>query len=124
MHDTHWTELCRPFSEREMGLQVSRHNSLRYWAGNPNQHRQTSRLYRWIRIGAAQRDLCRSNDERFLAPGYDCLPYANWLRRYFSIVLSEGGHFWYKGDDGLWWLGKTSATTPTDGEYILYLIFG
>ena len=39
MYETHWTGLSRPFWEREMGLQLSRHDILRYWAGTPNQHR-------------------------------------------------------------------------------------
>ena len=41
MHETDWTELSRPSWEREMDLQLSRHEILRYLAGTPNQHRQT-----------------------------------------------------------------------------------
>ena len=95
------------------------HAILRYWTGTPNQHRQTNRLYRRMRIGAAQRELSRSNGERFLAPGYGCVPRAEWLRRYSATVLPNGAHFWYKGDDGLWWLGKISASTTTDGVYLV-----
>ena len=85
-----------------MDLQLSRHDYLRYWTGTPNQHRQTNRLYRWMRIGAAQRELSRGNGKRFLAPGYDCVLHADLLRRYSNTVLPNGAHFWYKGDDGLW----------------------
>ena len=53
-----------------MDLQLSRSHILRYWAGTPDQHRQPNRLYRRMRIGAAQRELSRNNGERFLAPGY------------------------------------------------------
>ena len=40
-----------------------------------------------MQIGAAQRELSRSNDERFLAPGYGCIPHAEWLSRYSTTVL-------------------------------------
>ena len=66
-------------------------------------------------VGAAQRELSWNNGERFLVPGYACVPRAEWLRRYRDTVLSKGAHFWYKGDDGLWWLGKSSASTREDG---------
>ena len=35
-----------------------------------------------MRIGEAQRELSRNNRERFLAPGYACVPRAEWLRRF------------------------------------------
>ena len=85
-----------------MDLQLSRHEILRYWASTPNQHHQNNRLYRRMRIGAAQRDLSPSNGERFLAPGYGFVPHAERLSRYSTTVLPNGAHFWYKGDDGLW----------------------
>ena len=91
-----------------MDLYLSCSNILRYWAGPPDQHRQTNRLHRLMRIGAAQRELFRNNGERFLAPGYACDPRADWLHRYHDTVLPKGAHFWYKGDDGLWWLEKSA----------------
>ena len=63
-----------------MDLQLSHQQILLYWAGTPNQHRQTNRLYRQMRIGAAQRELSCANGERFFAPGYGCVPRADWLR--------------------------------------------
>ena len=36
MYETHWTGLCEPSWEREMDLQLFRHEILRYWAGTPN----------------------------------------------------------------------------------------
>ena len=119
MCETHWTGLSGPSGEREMGLQLFRHELLRYWAGTPNQYRQTNRLYRRMRIGAAQRELSQSNGERFLAPGYGCVPRTEWLSLYSTTVLPNGARFWYKGDDGLWWLGKISASTTTDGVYLV-----
>ena len=76
MYETHWLGLSRPSWEREKDLQRSGRETLCYWAGTPNQHRQTNRLYRRMRIGAVQRELSRSNGERFLAPGYSCVPRA------------------------------------------------
>ena len=52
----------------------------------PDQHRQTNRLDRRMRIGAAQRELSRNN---FLAPGYACVTPADWLHRYHDTVLRE-----------------------------------
>ena len=105
-----------------MDLHLSRSHILRYWAGTPDQHRQTNRLYRRMRIGAAQRELSRNNGERFLAPGYACVPHTEWLRRYHDTVLPTGAHVWYKGDDGLWWHGKISARTTEDGVYLVRLL--
>ena len=42
-----------------------------------------------------------------MAPGYACAPRAEWLRCYRNTVLPKGAHLWYKGGDGLWWLGKS-----------------
>ena len=68
---------------------------------------------------AAQRELSRSNGGRFLAPGYARVSRAGWLRRYHDTVLPKEAHFWYKGDDGLWWLEKNSASTTEDKIYLV-----
>ena len=111
LYKTHWAGLSEPSWEREKDLHLSRYHISRYWAGNPDQHRQTNRLYRRMRIGAAQRKLSRNNGERFLAPGYACVPRADWLRRHHDTVIPKEAHNWYKGDDGLWWLVKISENT-------------
>ena len=59
MYETHWMGLSRPSWEREKDLQLSGRETLCYWAGTPNQHRQTNRLYRRMRIDVAQRELFR-----------------------------------------------------------------
>ena len=102
-----------------MDLYLSRPDILRYWTGAQNQHRQTNRLYRLMRIGAAQRELSRSIGDRFLAPSYACVPRADWLRQYPDTVLPKGAHVWYKGDDGLWRLGNLSASTTEDKVYLV-----
>ena len=56
-----------------MDFQLPRQHILLYWAGTPNQHRQTNRLHREMRIGAAHRELAGANSERFVAPGYGCV---------------------------------------------------
>ena len=77
-----------------MNLQLSRQEILRYyWTGPPNQHRQNNRLDHRVRIGAAQRELSRSNGERFLAPGYSCVPQADWPHRYSATVFPSGANF-------------------------------
>ena len=68
LYKTHWVGLSEPSWEREMDLQSSRTHILRYWAGTPDQHSQTNRLYRRMRIGAAQRELSRNNGERVWRP--------------------------------------------------------
>ena len=72
-----------------------------------------------MRIGAAERELSRNNGERFLAPGYACVPRADWLCRYHDTILPKGGHFCYKGDDWLWWLGNLSSSTTEDRVYLV-----
>ena len=44
LYNTHWVGLSEPSWEREMGLHLSRFHILRYWAGTPDQHRQTNHL--------------------------------------------------------------------------------
>ena len=73
-----------------------------------------------MRISAAQRKLSRNNGERVLAPGYAWVPRAEWLRHY--RVPPKGAHVWYKGDDGLWWLGKISARTTEHEVYLVRLL--
>ena len=92
LYTTHWVGLSEPSWGREMDLHLSRSHILRYWAGTLDQHRQTNRLYRRMRIGAAQRELFRNNGERFLAPGYACVPRTEWYRRYRDTVLPKGAH--------------------------------
>ena len=94
----------------------------RYSAGTTNQCRVSNRLYRWIRIGAAQRGLSWSNGERFSAPGYGCVPRAEWFRRHSTNVLSNVAHVSFDGDDGLRRLGKISASTTTDRVYWVRLL--
>ena len=61
IYETHGTGLSRPSWEREIDLQLFRHEILRYWAGTPNRHRRINRLYCRMRIGAAHRELFRGN---------------------------------------------------------------
>ena len=76
LYKTHWVGLSESSWEREMDLHLSRSHMLRYWAGTPDQHRQTNHLYHRMRIGAAQRELSRDNGKRFLALDYACVPRA------------------------------------------------
>ena len=60
----------------------------------------------------------RGGTARGLALGYACVSRADGLRCYHDAVLPKQAHFWYKGDDGLWWLGKISASI-TEGKVYL-----
>ena len=90
-----------------------------YWAGTLDQHRQTNRLYRRMRIGAAQPELSRNNGESFLAPGNGCVPRADWLSRYHDTKLPKGAHVWYKEVDWLLYIGTINATTTENEVYLV-----
>ena len=91
-----------------MDLSNLRKRMLLYWLGTPYQHRQTNRLYRQIRTGAAARELARMNGERGTSPGYDqVMTHCVWSDRFKNRVLPDGAHLWYKAQDALWWLGKS-----------------
>ena len=53
LYKTHCAGLSEPSWEREMDLHLSRSHILRYWAGTPDQHCRTNRLYRRMRMGSA-----------------------------------------------------------------------
>ena len=65
-------------------------------------------------IGAAHRELSRSQSQRFLAPGYTLVPRDLWLCSFSNSTLPSGAHIWYKARDGLWWLGKIAHRAPSD----------
>ena len=85
-----------------LDLQHFRRHTLVYWSGKPTQHRQTNRLYRQMRIGAAHRELSRSQGQLFLAPGYTLAPRDLWLRNFSTPTLPSGAHVWYKARGSLW----------------------
>ena len=109
IYKTHWVGLCEPSWEQETDLQLSRTHILRCRAGTPDQHRQTNRFYRRMRVGTAQRELSRNNGERFLAPGYACGPRGECLRPYRDTVPPKG-------------IGKISASTAEDGVYLFQFL--
>ena len=85
-----------------MDLQHLRQHILQYWAGTPLQLQQANRLYRRMRVGAAQRELSRDQGARFLSPGYSLITHQDWTRRFSSTILPVGAHFWYKARDVHW----------------------
>ena len=123
LFETHWAGLLSPSWERERDLRHFRRHILRYWCGTPTQHQQENRLYRQMRIGAAQRELSRSQGHIFLAPGYTLVPRDIWLSTFSTTLLPPGAHLWYKASNGLWWLGKVAhhapSTSPSDNTYII-----
>ena len=90
--------------------------------------RQTKRLYHQMPIGAAHRELARSQRQIVLAPGYALVSRSLWLHNFSITILFSGTHIRYKARDGLWWLGKivppvASSGTPPEpspgGSYII-----
>ena len=106
-------------TETRGDLQPSNNHILQYWAGTPDQHRRTNCLYCNMRIGAARRELARQTGLRTTSPGYECVSRDVWSRRFQDSVLPVGAHFWYKAQDGLWWLGKISRHAPTPNTFIV-----
>ena len=102
LYKSHWAGLLTPSWERERDLQHHRLHILRYWIGTPSQNRQTNRLCRQMRIGAANRELSRFRGEVFLSPGYNLVPRTLWLSRFSSSTLPAGAHLWYKARNCLW----------------------
>ena len=114
MYETHRAGILSPSTwEHEQDLQHHRLHILRYWSGTPSQDRQSNRVYRQMRIGAAHREITRARGEIFLAPGYSLVPRTLWLRRFSSTTLPTGAHPWYKARNGLWWLGKVAHRSST-----------
>ena len=92
MYEMHWKGLLRPSWEREMVLQHSRHQVLLYWAGTPNEHRRTNRLYRNMRTRAVTRKLSRAKGERFLPNGYALVTHDTWAARFHNVAILPIGH--------------------------------
>lgn len=106
-----------------MDLQPSRLHILCYWAGTPDQHRQTKRLYRSTRISAAHRELARASDDRSASPGYECVTRHMWANA-FNVLCSPSAptSLRYKPYDTLWWIGKISHLTTKADTYIVRFI--
>ena len=110
LYETHWKGFLRPSCQREADLSHARQHILEYWAGTPLQLRQANRVYRSMRVGAAQCELARAKGARFLPPGYGYVNHHTWARRLRGTILPVGVYFWYKGQDHLRWLGKIPRT--------------
>ena len=92
MYETRWADLLSPSWEHEQDLLHQWLHIFRHWSGTPSQHRQTNRVYRPMRIGAAHRELSRSRAEIFFAPRYSLVPRTLWLHRFSSSTLPGGAH--------------------------------
>ena len=92
-YKTHWKGHLRPSWERESDFLHARQPILEYWAGAPLQLRQANRVYRHMRVGAAQRELARGKGARFLPPGYSYANHQTWARRFLRTILPVGDYF-------------------------------
>ena len=116
LYKTHWAGLLSPSWARELDLQHVRRYILLCCPGQSTQHCQTNRLYRRMRIGAAHRELSRSQGQLFLAPGYTLVPRDICLRNFSNSTLPSGAHVWCKARDSLWWLGKIVHRAPPNAS--------
>ena len=101
LYETHWKGFLRPSCQREADLSHARQHILEYWAGAPLQLRQTNRVYRRIRVDAAQSKLARNKVARFLPPEYSYVNHQTWARQFRGTILPVGAYFWHKGQDHL-----------------------
>ena len=92
LYKTHWVGLCEPSWSRKWTSTSPAPTFCVILSRYSDQHHQTIRLYRRMRISAAQRELSRNNREHFLAPGYACVTRAENLRRYRDTVLPKEAH--------------------------------
>ena len=88
-YETHWAGLLSPSWERELELQHFRRHTLLYWLESRH---NTVRPTRHIRIGAAHRELSRSQGQLFLAPGYTLASRDRWLGNFRTSTLPTGAH--------------------------------
>ena len=72
-----------------------------------------------MRIGAATRELARAKGDRALPSGYSLVSRSTWDRRFATTPLPVGAFFWYKTQDGLWWLGKISGPPLPSDYYVV-----
>ena len=76
-----------------------------------------------MRIGAAHRKLSRNHKERFFSTGLRLNPTRGVAPLLPRHGAPRGAHFWYKGDNGLWWFEKQiSASTTEDGVSLAQLL--
>ena len=83
--------------------------------------RQANHLYRQMRIGAAQRELSRSQGQFFLAPGYTLVSGDLWFRTFSAAILPSGAHVWYKARTASGgWARSSTALARTPPRYLLH----
>lgn len=122
VYKTHWAGLSEPPWGRDMDRQLSRTHLLRYWAGNPDQHRQINRLYRLMRIGAAQYEFSRTNGELVFGACLRLRPTRGMASPLSRHSAPQASSLWHRGDNGPWWLGKISASTATDAVHLVRVL--
>ena len=65
------------------------------------------------------RELARTKGDRYLPSGYSLVSRFTSDRRFAATPLPVGAFFWYKAQDGLWWIGKISGPSPLPDQYIV-----
>lgn len=119
LYETHWKGLLQPSWEREIDLQHFRRSILDYWVGPSHQSRSCNHLYRRMRASAAARELARASGGRPLTKGYRLVAKSLWTGTFQRTPLPKGAQFWFKANDGFWWLGKIASPTAAPERYIV-----
>ena len=102
-----------------MDLQHFRRSILAYWVGPSHQSRSCNPLYRRARASAAARELARASGGRPLTKGYRLVAERLWTGTFQRTPLPKGAQFWFKANDGFWWLGNIASPTADPDRYIV-----
>ena len=122
LYETHWNDILRPTSERELDLQAFRHLIFAYWANGPDHHQPNIRQYQQLRMNAAAREIARAKGERHLPGSYRLVTNDVYRARFLSAPLPIGASIWYHSFDVSWWLGKSEQPSNVLGRYVVRLL--
>ena len=120
MYKTRWKGFTRSSWEREADLAHFRPAILQYWATCPDQHGASNNKYLRMRVHAALRELERERGKRFITSGYQLVPPAVYKTVFASSPQRlKGAYFWFKANDGLWWLGLIHTVGSNGAAHVV-----
>jgi len=118
MYEVRWKGFARASWRRQVDLVNFRMAVLHYWAGRPTQRGASNKKYLRMRVYAAARELHRARRERFITAGYRLVPPDVFQNVFASSPKHfKGAYFWFKANDGLWWLGLIHTVGSKDNAH-------
>ena len=108
-----FSSLCRHLGNVNWTSSTPQH-ILEYWAGAPQQLRQANRVYCYMCVGAAQRELSLDKDPRVLPPGYSYVNGQTWTRRFSDTIPPVVAHVLVLGS-----ISSLVAHTSTLGQCVV-----